>query len=261
MHQTFLFWPCFLFKKSLKNILAENITALISIRKWFLMLCNTVWCLKASSKVTWTPNKLWEHIQLIFLSFLAAVFKVLYLLIEWKSSEEFFEGNVNICFKAIGFDKRNSTCIKTGKCDNVSPLKFLLAKLANNTNESPLRYPISREHFLAKGSLQFPSRIALLTVSYDIRKKKKDSHLFFFSLLRAECIFACCVSRCFCLRSSLLLMRKVEKQLQLIEQSKFPILANTKHFKVMGWKRTTVSEKVKRSPKARFLLFKELQHL
>lgn len=65
-------------------------------------------------------------------------------------------------------------------------------------------------------------------------RKKKDSHLFFFSLLRAECIFACCVSRCFCLRSSLLLMRKVEKQLQLIEQSKFPILANNKHFKVMG---------------------------
>lgn len=138
----------------------------------------------------------------------------------------------------------------------MSPLKFLLAKLAktgHNKNESPLRYPVSSEPFLAKGSLQFPSRIALLIISYDIRKKKKKQQSLIFLTLRAECIFACCMSRCFCLKSFLLLMRKVEKQLQLIEQSKLPITANNKHLKVMGCKRTTGSEKERKgAPKLDF---------
>lgn len=97
-----------------------------------------------------------------------------------------------------------------------------------------------------------PEQLCLSFLMISGKKKKKQQSLIFLTL-RAECIFACCMSRCFCLKSFLLLMRKVDKQLQLIEQSKLPITANNKHLKVMGCKRTTGSEKERKgAPKLDF---------
>lgn len=143
MDQDFLFCLCVLFKKSLKKLLAESITALISIRKWFLMLCNRAWYLKASDKVIWTLNKLWEHIQLIFLSYSCCQVFVICLQNE-KGLKGFLKAVLNIWQKKCMFHLNEKVW------QYALPLKFLLEKLAKpviNTNQQLLTYPVSREPF------------------------------------------------------------------------------------------------------------------